>query len=71
MKKIEVLNPDCEFCYWIEDTLLSYLRWREYDKLYAAYRGNIADTAYDAFTSADELYAYLSNDNLKKLAANL
>ena len=54
--KYEKLFPETEFQYWIEDTMLSYLRWYDFDHM----PGSVADP-----------YKWLNNSNTGKRARDL
>lgn len=58
MKKMEHLCPDTKFVYWIEESLLSALRWQ------------IFDLVVKNAKSYDEVAKCLSNPFLQKLAAS-
>lgn len=62
MKKLERLSPNINYVYWIEDSLLSHLRWRVFDML--------CDQMSTKDLSDDEIYNYLGNAFLRELAAN-
>lgn len=55
MKKLEHTIPQTKFLYWVEDSLLSAVRWNSFDTI-------IANS-----TSYDEACRLLSNSELKKL----
>lgn len=70
MKKLEKFSPETEWHYWIEKTLLSYLRWmlfREMEK------GNSfpALPGEKEISSFDEVARLLSDDYLRELAKRI
>lgn len=58
-KRIEHLSPQVQFLYWIEETLLSALRWNVFDEII---RHN---------KSIETIKQLLSDDNLKKTASGM
>lgn len=74
MKKLEHFCPDTRFSYWIEDSLLSRLRWLVWDGIYHEINlENKKITASDEKTirSFAEISEYLSNNALRKLAVDV
>lgn len=71
MKKLESLSPETTFLYWIEDSLLSHMRWRLFHQMQEALltdNKNIRiPEAYLHFTY-DQLIQKLKNPFLRKLA---
>lgn len=75
MKKLEVLSPQTTFLYWIEDSLLSHLRWNLFYQLYENLFGNKSNVIQIAhltsITSYEQLVNFLHNSSLKKIASEI
>ena len=71
MKKLESLSPETTFLYWIEDSLLSHMRWRLFHQMQEALSTDNKNIripeAYLHFTY-DQLIQKLKNPFLRKLA---
>lgn len=62
MKKLEALHPKTSFNYWIEDSILSNIRWHIFDGIVKRYNEGKFDEPFE------NVQKYLSNDYLKNLA---
>lgn len=73
MKKFEYLSPDTRLSYWIEDSLLSHLRWLIWDGIRNEIESgnNNPSPAERVIRSFDEIKDYLSNGYLRKLAVDI
>ena len=60
MKKLENKNPWVSFNYWIEDSILSSVRWHVFDGILKRYSVGEFDEPYE------NVQRYLSNDYLKE-----
>lgn len=74
MKKLERLNPATTFLYWIEESLLSHLRWRLFHQMYKELSGNSRKEetrSVGFFCSSGQFIHNLKNSFLKNLAREL
>lgn len=73
MKKLESLNKETEFGYWIEGLILSHLRWLVFEELWDSANIGGALSVLDnvKLDSFDDIFNMLSNDSLKKLSKDL
>lgn len=62
MKKLEAKSPKTSFNYWIEDSILSSIRWHVFDGISKRYKDGQFEGNYD------DVQMYLSNTYLKNLA---
>ena len=61
MKHLEVKNPQVSFNYWIEDSILSSVRWHVFDGISQRYKKGEFDEPFE------NVQKYLSNDYLREL----
>ena len=62
MKHLESKNPQVSFNYWIEDSILSSIRWHVFDGILKKYQSGQFEGTFE------DVKTYLSNDYLKNLA---
>ena len=73
MKKLESLHPETVFLYWIEDALLSRMRWNLFHQIYDTLFTENTKQNHEIHVSLpigsyEQLIALLKNSSLKKLA---
>ena len=61
MKHLEAKNPQVPFNYWIEDSILSSVRWHVFDGISQRYKKGEFDEPFE------NVQKYLSNDYLREL----
>ena len=61
IKKYEALCPNSSFEYWIEDSILSSVRWNIFEAMYKKFKSG------DFSATKEEMEQYLTSDYLKQL----
>lgn len=73
MKKLEYGCASTKFLYWIEESLLSHLRWLLFDQMYNFANADLSNVVgfNRRLTSAGQVEHFLSSDFLRKMAAGI
>jgi len=68
MKKIEYLNCQTKFLYWIEDSLLSHFRWQIFDRVTKNARSydEIVECLSNPVILDEDVYDVYGNEYIRK-----
>ncbi len=74
MKKLEYLNPNTHFMYWVEGMMLSHLRWLVFEEVWNEINSkSLGEGRFNmaVLSSYEQICELLSKDSLRRLAADL